>query len=151
MEYKICSLCACQEHTHRECISSIRKCINCKEKGNDHSTLAMSCPFPKNVSKKKRQEIMLNTNNRHLNNRHQSIQSYPAHSYSHALAHSNSPGHSTSVTSVNSPPGYTNPIPNSITFRIHPISAFEKNSISYAVISVLIAMHCQNQCGSGHI
>ena len=53
--------------------------------------------------KKKRQETMLNTNNRHLNNSHQSIQSYPANSYSHVLAISNSPGHSTSITSVNSP------------------------------------------------
>ena len=35
--------------------------------------IAMSCPFQKNVSKKKRQEIMQNTNNRHPNNRHQSI------------------------------------------------------------------------------
>ena len=47
-EYNICSPCASQEHTHRECISSIRNCINCKEEGNDHSTLAMSCPFRKN-------------------------------------------------------------------------------------------------------
>ena len=118
-EYKICSLCASQEHSHRECISSIRNCINCKEEGNDHSTLAMSCPIRKNVSKKKRQEIMLNTNNHHPINSHQSIQSYPDHSYSHVLAHSNSLGHSPSVTSVISPPGYTNPIPNSITFPIH--------------------------------
>ena len=88
---------------------------------------------------------MLNTNNRHLNNSHQSIQSYPAHSYSHALAHSNSPGHFTSVISVNSPPGYTNPIPNSITFPIHPISAFEKSRISNAVISVLIATVKNNE------
>ena len=91
----------------------------------------------KNVSKKRRQEIMHITNNRHLNNSHQSIQPYPAHSYSHVLAQSNSPGHPTSVTSVNSPPGYTNPVPTSITFQIHPISAFEKSSISNAVISVL--------------
>ena len=79
----------------------------------------MSCPFRKNVSKKKREEIMHNTNNRHLNNSDQFIQSYPAHSYSHVLAHRNSPGHSTSGTSVNSPPGYTSPTPNSITFPIH--------------------------------
>ena len=136
-EYKICSLCDSQEHTHREFISSIRKCINCKEEGNDHSTLAMSCSFRKNVSKKKREEIMHNTNNRHLNNSHQSIQSYPAHSYSHVLAHSNSPGHSTSVTSVNSPPGYTNPIPSSITFTIHPISAFEKAAIQMQLSAYL--------------
>ena len=88
---------------------------------------------------------MHNKNNRHLNNSHQSIQSYPADSYSHVLAHSNSPGHSTSITSVNSPPGFTNPIPNSITFPIHPISAFEKSSISNAVISVLIATVKNNE------
>ena len=144
-EYKISSLCASQEHTHRECISNIRKCMNCKEEGNEHSTLAMGCPFRKNVSKKKRQEIMLNTNNRRLDNSHQSIQLYPAHSYSHVLAHSNSPGHSTPITSVNSPLGYTNPIPNSITVPIHPISAFEKSSISNVVISVLIATVKNNE------
>ena len=70
---------------------------------------------------------------------------YPAHLYSHVLAHSNSPGHSTSVSSVNSSPGYTNPIPNSITYPIHPISAFEKSSISNAVISVLIATVKNNE------
>ena len=107
----------------------------------------MSCPFRKNVSKKKRQEIMLNTNNRHLNNSLQSIPSYPGHPYiPHVLAHSNSPGHSASVISVNSPPGYTNPVPNSITFSIHHISAFEKSSISNAVvISVLIATVKNNE------
>ena len=61
------------------------------------------------------------------------------------VSNSNSPGHSTSVTSVNSPPGYTNPIPSSITFQIHPISAFEKSSISNAVISVLIATVKNNE------
>ena len=105
----------------------------------------MSCPFWKNLPKKKRQEIMHKTNNSHLNNRPQSIQSYPAHPYTHVLAHSNSPGQSTSVTSVNSPPGYTNPIPNSITFPIHHISPFEKSSISNAVISVLIATVKNNE------
>ena len=88
---------------------------------------------------------MHNTNNRHLNNSHQSIQSYPAHSYSHVLAHSNSPGHSTSVISVNSPKGYTNTIPSSITLPIRNISAFEKSSISNAVISVLVATVKNNE------
>ena len=40
-DYKIGSLCASLEHTHRECTSSTRKCIKCEE-GNDHSTLALS-------------------------------------------------------------------------------------------------------------
>ena len=82
---------------------------------------------------------MHSTNNRHHNSSHQSFHSYPAHSCSQVLAHSNSLGHSTPVTSVNSPPGYTNPIPNSITFPIHPISAFGNSNLSNTVISVIIA------------
>ena len=88
---------------------------------------------------------MHSINNHHYNSSHQSIHSYPSHSYSQVLAHSNSPGYSTPVTSVNSPPGYTNPIPNSITFPIHPISAFEKSSVSNAVISVVIATVKNNE------
>ena len=61
---KICSLCASLEHTHRECTSSNGKCINCEE-CNDHSTLAMSCPFRKQVSKKKCEEITQSTNSHH--------------------------------------------------------------------------------------
>ena len=60
-DYKICSLCASLEHTHREYTSINRKCINCEE-GTDHSTLAMSCPFRKQLSKKKLQEIIQSTN-----------------------------------------------------------------------------------------
>ena len=60
-DYKICSLRASLEHTHPECTSINWKCINCEE-GTDHSTLAMSCPFRKQVSKKKRQEIIQSTN-----------------------------------------------------------------------------------------
>ena len=67
-----------------------------------------------------------------------------AHS-SQVFAHSNSLAHSKPVISVNSPPGYTNPIPNSITFPVHPISAFGKSSISNTVISVLIATVKNNE------
>ena len=45
-EYKICSLCASQEHTHRGCISSIRKCINCEEEGNEHYHPCYELRFP---------------------------------------------------------------------------------------------------------
>ena len=100
-DYKICSLCASFEHIHRECTSSNRKCINCEE-GNNHSTLAMSCPFRKQVSKKKRQEIIQSTKSHHYSNRYQATHSHshPAHSYSQVLAHSNSAGHSSPVTSA---------------------------------------------------
>ena len=100
-DYKICSLCASLQHTHRECTSSNRKCINCEE-GTYHSTLAMSCPFRKQVSKKKRQEIIQSTNSHHYSSRYQATHSHshPADSYSQVLAHSNSAGHSSSMTIV---------------------------------------------------
>ena len=88
---------------------------------------------------------MRNTNNHHHNSSHLYIHSYPAHSYLHVLAHINSPGHSTPVTSVNSPLGYNNPIPNSITFPIDPISTFKKGSVSNAVISILIGTVKNNE------
>ena len=40
---------------------------------------------------------------------------------------------------------YIDFIPNSITFPIHPISAFEKSRVSNAVISVLIATLKNNE------
>ena len=81
---------------------------------------------------------MHNTNNHHLNNNQQSIQSYPAHSYSHVLAHSKYwPLYISYLSQFT--PSYNNPIANSITFPIHPISALEISSISNAVSSILIA------------
>ena len=68
-DYKICSLCASLEHTHRECTSSNRKCINCEE-GTDHSTFAMSFYFRKQISKKKRQEIKQSTNSHQYSSRY---------------------------------------------------------------------------------
>ena len=128
--YVCLSLFSSQEHTHRESISSIRKCIKWEERGNDHSLLVMNCPLRNNVTKKNRWEITHNTNNHHNN--------LSIHSHPQVLAHSNIHGNSTPVTSVKSPPGYTNPIPNSITFKIHPIPGFEKSNVSYAVITIII-------------
>ena len=67
--------------------------------------------------------------------RYQATRSYshPAHSYSQVLAHSNSAGHSSSITSVK-----TNGGPD-ISIPIQSIPTFEKSSVSNAVISVLIA------------
>ena len=123
-------------NTYTECISSNRKCINCEE-GNDHSTLAMSCSFRKQVSKKKRQEIIQSTNRNQYSSRCQATHSHshPAHSYSQVLAHSNSAGHSSSMTSVITNGGAD------ITIPIQSIPTFEKSSVSNAVtvIRVLIA------------
>ena len=120
-DYKICSLCASLEHTHRECTSSNPKCINCEE-GNDHSTLAMSCPFQKQVSKKECQEIIQSTNSHQYSSRYQATHSHshPAHTYSQVLAHSNSAGHSSSMTSVKTDGGPDIIIP------IQSIWTFEK-------------------------
>ena len=127
-DYKICSLCASLEHTHRECTSSNRKCINC-EKGTDHSTFALSCPFRKQVSTKKRQEIIQSTNSHQYSSRYQATHSHshPAHSYSQVCA-----GHSSSMTSVKSNGG------PDITIPIESIPTFEKSSVSNTVISILI-------------
>ena len=133
-DYKIRSLYASLEHTHRECTSSTRKCINCEE-DNDHSTLAMSCPVWKKVSKKKRQEIIQNKNSHQYSSYQAShFHSHPALSISQVLAHSNSAGHSSSITSVK-----TNGGPDNITIPIQSIRTFPKSSVSTAVISVLIA------------
>ena len=119
--------------THRECTSSNRKCINCVE-GNNHSTLAMSFPFRKQVSKKKHQETIQRTNSHQYSSRYQATNSHshPAHSYSQVLAHSNSAGHSYSMTSVK-----TNGGPD-ITIPIQSIPTFEKSNVSNTVINILI-------------
>ena len=127
-------MCFSWTHTHRECTSSNRKCINCEE-GTDHSTLAMSCPLRKIVSKKKRQEIIQSTNSHQYSSHYQATHSHshPANSYSQVLAHSNSAGHSSSMTSVKANGGLI------ITIPIQSIPTLEKSSVSNAVISVLIA------------
>ena len=95
----------------------------------------MSCPFRKQVSKKKRQEIIQSTNSHQYRSRYQATHSnsHPADSYSQVLAHSNIAGHSSSMTSVK-----TNGGPD-ITIPIQPIPILEKSSVSNTVISVLIA------------
>ena len=44
--YKVCSLCASEEHSHVDCNSTERKCINCD--GN-HATISKTCPRFKEV------------------------------------------------------------------------------------------------------
>ena len=52
INYKICSECAEEGHTHKECNNtSTKKCINCDE---DHRTMAMKCPKRKIIVKDKR-------------------------------------------------------------------------------------------------
>ena len=121
-------------YTHRECTSSNRKCINCKE-GNDYGSLAMSCLFRKQVLKKKRQEIIQSTNSHQYSSRYQATHSHshPAHSYPQVLAHSNSAGHSSSMTPVKS---YGGP---DITIPIQSIPTFEKSSVSNTLITQLSA------------
>ena len=133
-DYKICSLCASLEHTHRECTSSNRKCVNCEE-DNDHNTLAMSCHVWKKVSNKKRLEIIQSINIPHyISYQASHFHSRPALSISQVLAHSNSAGHSSLITSVK-----TNGGPDNITIPIQSIPTFGKSSVSNAVISVLTA------------
>jgi hypothetical protein len=50
----ICSECAQQGHTHRDCQSTTKKCINC---GQGHRTLAMGCPNKKKIIENKRKEV----------------------------------------------------------------------------------------------
>lgn len=48
---KICSECSELGHIYRECKSTEKKCINCKNRGyqDNHRTLAMSCPLRKKI------------------------------------------------------------------------------------------------------
>ena len=52
-EYKICSECGNPGHTHRECTSQEKKCINC---GENHRTMAMRCKIRKEAIKAKEEE-----------------------------------------------------------------------------------------------
>ena len=47
-DYKVCSICAKQDHTYKNCLSQEKVCINCK---GAHSTLALSCPYRKKLIK----------------------------------------------------------------------------------------------------
>ena len=108
---------------------------NCKEE-KDHSTPAMSCPFRKQASKKKRQEIIQSTNRHQYNSSYKASHSHshPAHSYSQVLAHSNSAGRSSSITPVKANGG------QDITIPIQSIPTFKKSSISNAVSAYILPL-----------
>ena len=52
-----CSNCAGTGHTYRECSNSTVGCVNCKNRNQpyDHHTLAMRCPYRKEIVKEKSQ------------------------------------------------------------------------------------------------
>lgn len=52
-DHKVCSECAAEGHTWRECTSSAKRCINC---GGDHRTLAFKCPLRKAALTKAKEE-----------------------------------------------------------------------------------------------
>lgn len=49
--FMVCSVCASNEHTWRDCKTSIKRCVNCY--GN-HNSLSMQCPRRKAIIKSKR-------------------------------------------------------------------------------------------------
>lgn len=53
-DYKICSECAEEGHSWKDCLRGTQKCINC---GGRHRTTAMKCPKRKEIVEKKRKEI----------------------------------------------------------------------------------------------
>lgn len=53
-EYKICSECAEEGHSWKDCPSGTQKCINC---GGRHRATAMKCPKRKEIVEKKRKEM----------------------------------------------------------------------------------------------
>ena len=52
-EYKICSECSEEDHTHRTCKANFKKCVNC---GGEHGTMSMRCPKKKELINNKRAE-----------------------------------------------------------------------------------------------
>lgn len=52
--FKLCSECAQQDHTFRDCRSGAKKCLNC---GLDHNARAMRCPERKKALKKKEERL----------------------------------------------------------------------------------------------
>ncbi|MPC69443.1 hypothetical protein E2C01_063668 [Portunus trituberculatus] len=67
-DYKICSECAEEGHTWRNCDKEKKSCINC---GENHMTLSMRCRLRKEAIKKKREgekeksNILPNNENKH--------------------------------------------------------------------------------------
>ena len=53
-DVELCSECAAQNHTYRECRSTIKKCLNCR---GDHRTFAARCPMRKKLIREKTKEI----------------------------------------------------------------------------------------------
>ena len=94
--------------------------------------LLLWAALQKKVSKKKLQEIIQSTNSHQYSSIYQASHSHShlAHSYSQVLTHSNSSGHSSSMTAVK-----TNGGPDNITNRIQSIPTFDKSSVFNAVIS----------------
>ena len=52
--HKVCSECSKQGHRFDECTSHTKKCLNC---GQPHKTMALKCPAPKELVKKKIHEL----------------------------------------------------------------------------------------------
>ncbi|ORD93408.1 hypothetical protein ECANGB1_2305 [Enterospora canceri] len=52
-EHKVCSECANEGHTWKDCLSLEKKCLNCN---GQHRTLANKCPKRKEIKEKKRNE-----------------------------------------------------------------------------------------------
>lgn len=52
-EHKVCSECAAEGHTWRDCPSNVKKCLNC---GGAHRTLAFKCPLRRAAVAKAKEE-----------------------------------------------------------------------------------------------
>ena len=53
----VCSECAQSGHTHRECTSLVKKCLNCPPPNNNHRTFAPLCPYKKKAIRDKNQRL----------------------------------------------------------------------------------------------
>ena len=53
----VCSECAQTGHTHRDCTSTTKKCLNCPPPDNNHRTLAPSCPIKRKAIREKEKKI----------------------------------------------------------------------------------------------
>lgn len=60
-QYKVCSECAAEGHTFRNCSETNKKCLNCNE---DHRTLAARCPKRKQILKEKEKQERATARNR---------------------------------------------------------------------------------------
>jgi len=53
-DYKICSICSSKEHTHRQCSSTLKKCLNC---GGGHSAMSFSCEMRREAIREQREVL----------------------------------------------------------------------------------------------